>query len=179
MKNIFITGKPGCGKTTLIRNLADALPRGSISGFYTGEVRKSGQRVGFSISTFDGYNKTLAHINHSSKIRVGKYFVNVAATDEIIQHLCKPPNPEIRLYLVDEIGKMESFSGAFRQWIEELLSGPVPVIATIALRGNEWIESVKNRADVELWELTPANRDYLLPQLLQRVRSMMNAKCNE
>ena len=39
MKNILLTGRPGCGKTTLIKRVVEelALPAG---GFYTEEIRQ-------------------------------------------------------------------------------------------------------------------------------------------
>ncbi len=41
MKHIFVTGQPGCGKTTLISKIADDLSRQGLRlrGFYTDEVR--------------------------------------------------------------------------------------------------------------------------------------------
>ena len=48
-KNLLVTGLPGTGKTTLIRKILDTLPsRVSVSGFFTAEIRESGERVGFA-----------------------------------------------------------------------------------------------------------------------------------
>ena len=45
---LFITGDPGCGKTTLVRKVVERLgPSVPMSGFYTEEVRVEGQRRGF------------------------------------------------------------------------------------------------------------------------------------
>ena len=48
-KNLFVTGRPGVGKTTLIRNVLDRLCV-DAGGFYTHEIRESGRRVGFAIT---------------------------------------------------------------------------------------------------------------------------------
>jgi nucleoside-triphosphatase len=43
---LLLTGRPGTGKTTIIRKIADEW-RGRVGGFYTGEIREQGQRLGF------------------------------------------------------------------------------------------------------------------------------------
>lgn len=53
---VLVTGKPGSGKTTLVKNLATQLQTklgaGSVSGFYTTEIRDShGIRTGFDLGT--------------------------------------------------------------------------------------------------------------------------------
>ena len=46
---IFLTGLPGCGKTTIIRGIAHRFA-GLLTGFYTEEVREAkGRRVGFDL----------------------------------------------------------------------------------------------------------------------------------
>jgi len=49
----LLTGRPGCGKTTLIRRLVEGLgvPAG---GFYTEEIRRAGGRAGHRGSRGDG-----------------------------------------------------------------------------------------------------------------------------
>ncbi len=57
---VLLTGRPGCGKTTLIKRVVNnlALPAG---GFYTEEIRERGERVGFKIITLDDETAVLAH----------------------------------------------------------------------------------------------------------------------
>ncbi len=54
----LITGGPGSGKTTIVRQAASAAGV-RAGGFYTEEVRSGGVRQGFRIVTLDG--KTLPH----------------------------------------------------------------------------------------------------------------------
>ncbi|MGQ9474415.1 MAG: nucleoside-triphosphatase, partial [Candidatus Caldatribacteriaceae bacterium] len=46
----MVLGRPGAGKTTLVRKVIEAFP-GCFRGFYTCEIRKQGERVGFAIPT--------------------------------------------------------------------------------------------------------------------------------
>jgi nucleoside-triphosphatase THEP1 len=168
-KNILITGRPGIGKTSLILNLANQLNQIKPAGFFTREIRKGSSRVGFSISTFDGFEKVLAHQALNSNIRVSKYGVDIKAIDQVIDHIMETSySPD--LWLIDEIGKMESFSEKFRVFIDQILGENVSVIATVALRSAGWIEQIKRRPDIHLLEVTETNRNYFLKELEKRLQ---------
>lgn len=75
--NIFITGRPGAGKTTLIKEVVRQ-PGIKAGGFYTEEIRKREKgRVGFRIKTLDGKRGILASVDITSPYKVGKYKVNL------------------------------------------------------------------------------------------------------
>ncbi len=163
---ILLTGRPGSGKTTVIRHLAELLPGRAIAGFYTEEIRVAGQRQGFAVRTFSGTTGTLAHTKTRSPRRVGRYGVDVEAFERIVlPELARPAD----VLLIDEIGKMECFSAPFAQAIRELLDRPVPIVATMALHGTGLIAEVKRRPDTELHEVTLRTRDGLPAQLAQRI----------
>jgi nucleoside-triphosphatase len=81
-RKILLTGRPGCGKTTLIKRVVTelALPAG---GFYTEEIRERGQRVGFKIITLEGKEAVLAHVDFKTMQRVGKYGLNLSGLETI------------------------------------------------------------------------------------------------
>lgn len=54
------------------------------------------------------------------------------------------------LIIIDEIGKMELFSGKFKRLVVEILDSKKLVIATIALIGNGLIAEVKRKKDVKM-----------------------------
>ena len=105
IKNIFITGKPGCGKTTLIKEISKEL-KPKIFGFYTEEIREKEKRVGFKIKTLDKKEGILAHIKFKSKYQVGKYKVNLKDLEEIGVSALEKAIKEKKIVLIDEIGKM-------------------------------------------------------------------------
>ena len=82
-KNILFTGVPGIGKSTIIEKIVQRINR-SKTGFYTREMRASGRRVGFTITTLDGERGTLAHIDIPGHMRVGRYGVNLPDIDLIV-----------------------------------------------------------------------------------------------
>jgi nucleoside-triphosphatase len=157
---LLLTGRPGVGKTTVIRQIAASLTGWRLAGFYTEESRESGQRRGFRAVTFDGVEKVMAHSNIHSPYRVGKYGVDLSVIDQLAD-LTLGLTPQVDCYLVDEIGKMECCSQRFIVAVRRLLASHCLVVATIALRGGGFIAEVKQRTDVEQWEVTPKNREEL------------------
>ena len=62
--NVFLTGLPGVGKTTIIQKFMRKCPV-SVWGFFTREIREHGRRMGFTIEaicSWDG-NESAEHIH--------------------------------------------------------------------------------------------------------------------
>jgi len=163
-KRILLTGPPGCGKTTVVRKVADLL-RGGASGFYTEEVRDDkGQRIGFRVISLDGKRGELASKGPCSGPRVGSYRVNVKAFEQIAL-----PSMEVeadRVLLIDEIGKMECSSEEFVRRVEKAFESETSILATIPLRGGgDFIDSIRRWLDAETVLVTRENREALPEQL--------------
>ena len=161
---LLITGTPGIGKTTAIRRVADELEAKGLRGFYTEEIREGGERLGFRLVSFEGTAHVIAHVDFAKRLHVGKYGVDVQAIDDAVPLLV--PDPDARVYLVDEIGKMECLSECFIAAMRVLLSGHTPMVATVGARGAGFIAEVKRRPECELWKVTHVNRNDLPAQIL-------------
>jgi nucleoside-triphosphatase len=167
---VLLTGPPGCGKTTVVRRVAQALGGLRLAGFYTQEVRERGQRVGFEIVGLGGQRCLLAHIDWHPHLRVGRYGVEPARLEPIMQAELGQSPGEVDVYVIDEIGKMECLCPSFVEAVRGVLDGPAPVLATIALKGGGPIPDVKARPDVRLVTVDPGNRDDLPDQLASVLR---------
>lgn len=167
---LLLTGRPGVGKTTAIHRIAASLAGWRLAGFYTEEIRESGQRKGFRAVTLDGFEKVIAHRNIHSPYRVGKYGVDPSVIDQLVD-LTLGLTSQVDCYLIDEIGKMECCSQRFIAAVRGLLTSNCLVVATIALRGGGFIAEVKQRTDIEQWEVTLKNRE----ELAERARAWLQA----
>jgi len=163
-KNIFITGNPGVGKTTLIHNLIKELniPAG---GFYTQEIRVSGRRTGFKIISLDGREGILASVDTKSRFKVSRYGVNLSDLERIGVKSIADALERNELIIIDEVGKMELFSQKFKEILLAALDSPKPVIGTIMLRDNSFTRNIKNRRDTEVITLTRENFDEVKEQI--------------
>ncbi len=166
-KNILLTGPPRCGKSTLIEKLISKIEK-PMTGFFTREMREGGRRVGFLITALDGKQGILAHEDSESENRVGKYGINMDALDRIAVPSMIPAGPD-EIAIIDEIGKMECLSRLFRETLVKTLDSPNPVIASIALKGNPFIEKIKKRPDVLLVTVNEKNRNSLVDSLTEQI----------
>jgi nucleoside-triphosphatase len=160
----LLTGRPGVGKSTCVMRVLELLGR-PAGGFVTAEVRERGTRVGFALRTLDGRQATLAHVNRAGPPRVGKYGVNVAALDRVGVPAIRAAVRRGELVVIDEIGKMELASPAFREAVEEALQSPAPVLGTILAAAHPWADRIKRARGVRLIEVTAANREALPAEL--------------
>ena len=147
---LFITGDPGCGKTTAVRTAVERLSgRVPMTGFLTDEVCEHGQRRGFAGTTLDGRTFVLADRSIGGDLRVGPYGVTLEGL-ESIGVAALAPAPDTRLVVVDEVGKMELFSERFRERIELLLASDVALLGTVAQHGVGFVRRLRNDPRVTL-----------------------------
>jgi nucleoside-triphosphatase len=140
-----------------------------VAGFVTGERREHGRRVGFVVETLPGgAHAVLAHVDLRGPPRVGKYGVDLAAFEQLaLPALAVPPDESV--VLIDELGKMELASEAFRDAVSRLLEQPVAVVATVHAARHAFTDDLKRRPDIELLRVTPGNRDELPARLAARL----------
>jgi nucleoside-triphosphatase len=173
MKNLLLTGSPGAGKTTVLKNTLEHLRDLRLAGFLTLELREQGHRVGFEAVGLGGRHVTLAHIRFRSPVSVGRYGVEPDRLVPLIEEeLVRQPGT-VDAFLIDEIGKMECLCQQFISTMRTLLGEPTPVVSTIALRGAGFISEVKNRRDVQIVEVAHGKRDILPDQIAAWVQQLM------
>jgi Predicted nucleotide kinase len=167
---LLLTGKPGTGKTALIKDALALLQakRGNLKsgGFYTEEIRTSGVRQGFRIVTLDGQEAILAHINISSPYQVSKYKVDIDNLNKVGISALRQALEESDLVIIDEIGKMELLSPQFREAVSQVLGSGKKVLGTIMLASHPFADEIKHRPEVETLLVTRANRSEVLGAIL-------------
>jgi nucleoside-triphosphatase len=166
-RKVLLTGRPGSGKTTLIKRVVDKLSLPAC-GFYTDEIRERGQRVGFRIVTLAGEEAVLAHVDYKTGKRVGKYGLDLSGLETIGVAALRSGIAARKLVVIDEIGPMEIQSRIFCDAVIEALDSNALVLGTISVRSFPFTNTIKERHDVRLIEVRPNNRKQLVSELSER-----------
>ena len=169
---VLLTGRPGCGKTTLIKRVVKelALPAG---GFYTEEIREHRRRIGFKIITLTGEEAVLAHVGFNTTQRVGKYGLDLRVLESIgAEAICAAVRAR-RMVVIDEIGPMEIRSPVFCDVVNDALDSPdgSGILGTITARSFPFTNAIKKRDDVTLIEVRPNNREQLALRLSGKLKT--------
>ena len=125
-------------------------------------------RTGFELVDLGGRRSVLSYVGIKSPFRVAKYRVDVESFDKFLETI-DFFDPQTDLVVIDEIGKMECYSDKFISLMQKLLDSDIIVIATIARRGEGFIAEIKERSDIQLFELTQANREELNVKIMSAI----------
>ena len=74
---------------------------------------------------------------------------------------------------MDEIGRMELCSVAFQDAVRRALDSPNPVLGTLQDRENVFLDGVRARDDVEIMRVNTANRECLVPVLVDWMKELL------
>jgi nucleoside-triphosphatase len=167
---LLVEGRPGIGKTTVARRLLQLLQEAGVpvAGFTTGELRTGGRREGFVVEAVSGPREVLAHVDLPGPPRVGRYGVDLAALERVALPALREPGAG-GVVVVDELGRMELASAAFRAAVVELLGRDVAVVATVQRARHRFTDALKRRPDIRVVRVTEATRNGLPEQLVDRL----------
>jgi nucleoside-triphosphatase len=131
-RHLFLTGPPGVGKSTLLKDVLKVLGKSiSRAGFYTEEIRSNdGKRTGFL--TIDAANTSRTEMLASAEERgeeedkkmfVGRYRVYADSAADFVDTCFADVEPSIitkpRLMVLDEVGAMYVNS---YEWVYEIFN---------------------------------------------------------
>ncbi len=162
--NIFITGNPGSGKSTLIKRILERITDKKVSGVITPEIRADGdgERQGFKIIDLaSGKEEILASANIDRGPGVSRYRVNVEGIDLILQEFLESYQ-DSEYVVIDEIGMMEFYSRKFRDTVAMALNSSKTVIATLSKR---FVREYGDKG--RLFYLTRDNTDEIYSEIMK------------
>lgn len=161
---IFLTGRPGIGKTTALKNIVSILREKGyvVGGIITSEVREAGRRIGFEITNLMNNRKGWLANLHGVGPRLGKYRVNLKDLVDVGVNALEEAIKEADVIVIDEIGPMELFSEEFKKVVEKALESGKPLVGTIHFRAKDpLIEKIRKNKNVKILEVTLENRRFL------------------
>lgn len=164
-RTLLLSGRPGVGKTTLIRAVVAQLGD-RADGFYTEEILGPGGRKGFRLVTLEGRRYVIAHMDVRSRSKVGRYGVRVDVIDQVGAGAIRSAVDTHPIVIIDEIGKMELYSSQFQSAVLKAIGSPKIVIATTMQDEHPWVAALKVLPQVTVWEVTKVNRRALIEQVL-------------
>jgi nucleoside-triphosphatase len=167
-QRILVTGRPGVGKTTVIKQVIEVL-EDRAGGFYTEEIRHQGRRTGFLVRTLNGKTAVLAHVTHGGAFRVGRYGVDVDGFEKVGVVSLERAIATKEIIIIDEIGTMELYSRRFWEVVERAFASDRTVIAVIHQREDAFTRKLRQWPDVEVWTVTRENRDRLASLILEKL----------
>ena len=162
--NIFVTGNPRCGKSTLIQRLLDEISDKNVSGFITPEIRINGVRQGFKIIDLASKEEEiLASLSIKRGPSVSRYGVNVDGIDTIMDKFLESyKNSEY--VIIDEIGMMEFYSKKFRETVRMVLDSDKRIVATLS---KSFVKEYKDKGLI--YTLTRENFDEVYDKVLRQI----------
>ncbi len=127
---IFLTGRPGIGKTTVVKKFLEFY-QGCVVGFFTPEIRKNNKRIGFALRLIpSGEELVFASVERISSVKFGKYYLNLENLENAISRI-ESSLTACELVVIDEIGKMEMVSQKFKNFIKKLVEGDINLLAVV------------------------------------------------
>ncbi len=129
--NVFITGPPRSGKSTLVDEVINGLDL-EAEGLCTPDIREGGKRKGFKLKDVKtGEEGILAHVDQEEGPKVSRYRVDMEDLERFTEMSLETVSEGADIVVIDEIGTMELFSDRFKEAVIGLLEGDKPVLAVL------------------------------------------------
>uniref|UniRef100_A0A8C7Z1N5 Nucleoside-triphosphatase, cancer-related n=1 Tax=Oryzias sinensis TaxID=183150 RepID=A0A8C7Z1N5_9TELE len=115
-----------------------------------------------------------------SKHTVGPYAVDLPSFERValplFRNLRSAARSSTKVFVIDEIGKMELFSQSFVRAVSQTLDSPCVILGTIPVpkgRPLGLVEEVRSRRDVKVFHVSKENRDALLPDIVAALQECL------
>jgi len=163
MKNIFLTGKIGIGKSAVLNKVLDSLPL-SVGGFITVPVIEENTLSGFKIRDIrTGSEAEVGYFDEDFMIHPvteGFETVGVDSLDGALEYA--------DIIVMDELGFLENNAEGFKEKVFCALKSEKYVLGVIKRERNLFLNTVASMSEVI--DVRLANRDFLA----EKIRRMIN-----
>lgn len=172
MQHILLTGDIQVGKSTVLNAVLNRHPDYRISGFLT--VCAAPENGIGKVYLVPAADKTLTDEEHLVGYRniAQKEFTAVqGAFDRLAEGLFDKKTSD--LYIMDEIGAMESDDFVFQHRIFEVFDRHLPSLGVIRKQDTPFLNQIRASGKAEIYEVTKENRDAMVDLIDQRISDLV------
>lgn len=166
MNNLFLTGKIGVGKSTLLKKILEEIDL-SIGGYIT-EKRIEEHIKTFTIRSLYNYIEKypIAKVDRrtfSKEIFIDNFKYGITSTlDKSLKNR--------DLIVMDELGFMEQDIDPFTSKVFELLDSNKIILGVLKDYDCHFLNSIRARDDVLVIEITEKNRNYIYQEIIDMLK---------
>lgn len=156
--NVFLTGAPQVGKTTLIRKFISEHPEIRLGGFFTVCGKDAVENI-YIVPA----NNLDAPQNFQNLVGIRRDRKTPQAFPQVFDSLGTAllNTADCDLIIMDELGIMESKAKAFQKAVLDVLSANVPVLGVIKPKSTTFLDAVRSHPDSLVLEVNEGNRSFL------------------
>jgi nucleoside-triphosphatase len=162
--NLLIQGFRGAGKTHLIQRIVDRFGENyRLGGFFT---VKSDNLVLFrawdNYELMDGGPSGILYDERDHLVRMSVF-------EELGVWAVERSMAGAQIMVFDELGRFEQDCSVFTAAVQHALDGPTPLVATMKMERNSFLDSLRKRRDVILFTISPLSREQVFGKVVERV----------
>lgn len=156
--HVFLCGPSGVGKSTIIRDVVASLSL-APKGFITYKVREQGKDRVYGQAFCGGGALLLSEDKTASNANFNE-----------LRHTLLGILPG-DIVIMDELGFLESRAFRFQAAVIDALDKPCTVLGVIKARSGALLDSVRNRGDVRIIDVTAETRSEVMQEVLALMKS--------
>ncbi|HBG21743.1 MAG: nucleoside-triphosphatase [Syntrophaceticus sp.] len=162
-RNLFLTGRVMCGKSTLIKQEVTPF-LGDVGGYFVQRLLCSGENHGFKmveIANSEDYilEKETSSIHEEKDLVVylsdnGFWECGIKTFETTgVDILERSYRSRKKIVLMDELGRAEEYAPRFRQMVETLLNAQIFVLGVLKKEANMFLDVIRERDDLLVIDL--------------------------
>lgn len=169
--NLFLTGRPGVGKTTIIQRICRQFTL-SPAGFMVKRKGLPGAWTAFYLMGAKEalYNRKRPPVPASCfahrERKNGRWRIETSVFEEIGVSLLNEAPKSREIIIMDELGRFEKKAYLFQKTVMERLKSREMVLGVVKEEKNPFLDTIREREDVDLFTVDRDNREEILLQLV-------------
>lgn len=167
MKNVFVTGKKGIGKSTLLKKILEDIAS-SLGGFMQEKILN--EKISF-FNVISLYDLNDNYIIGSYDIKKNCVYPLIENFNIISKNVLNKSLYHRELIILDELGFLEEGSELFKETIYKILDSNKPVLGVLKECNTDFINKIQNRKDVCVIKIDELNRDSIKPEIIKLLKA--------